>query len=343
MTYRSNPEKDYTIVIPVYYNEGSLRETMASIKGEVIEKNPTLHCEIIFVDDGSGDGSLNELLEIRERNQEIVTVLKLTRNFGQVSALLAGLSYAKGRCAIAMSADNQDPAILINEMLKAHFEEKYEIVAGAREGRDESYYRILTSRFFYRLMKKLSFPSMPDGGFDFVLLGRKVIDLLLRNKEAHGFFQGQILWTGFKTKFIPYQRRQREAGKSRWTFGKKLTYLIDGVMSYSFFPIRLISLLGILFSIVGFLYALLIFVTKLFWGLPIKGWAPLMIVVLVMGGIQMLMLGIIGEYLWRSLAQARNRDPYIIECVFGDDADEEKSTLKRSDEGDQKWITRHIQ
>ena len=171
-------------------------------------------------------------------------------------------------------------------------------------------------------MRKLSFPNLPEGGFDFILLGRKVVDFLLRNREAHGFFQGQILWTGFKVKFLEYRRQKRKVGRSRWTFGKKLTYLIDGVMSYSFFPIRAISLIGILFSLAGFLYALLIVVTKIVWGLPVKGWAPIMVVVLVMGGFQMLMLGIIGEYVWRSLAQARNRVPYIIEAMYPNETDD---------------------
>jgi dolichol-phosphate mannosyltransferase len=204
----------------------------------------------------------------------------------------------------------------MNDMLKAHFEEGYEIVAGERSGRDESAYRIVTSRIFYALMRKLSFPNLPRGGFDYVLLSRRVVNLLLKNREAHAFFQGQILWTGFRPKFIPYFRKEREVGISRWSFGRKLTYLIDGTMGYSFFPIRFISIMGVLFAFLGFLYAVLIFVLKLFGGIPVTGWAPLMIVILVMGGFQMLMLGVIGEYLWRALAQVRNRDPYVIETVY---------------------------
>ena len=168
---------------------------------------------------------------------------------------------------------------------------------------------------------------MPPGGFDFVLLGRKIVDVLLKNREAHGFFQGQILWTGFKTKFIKYHRQKRKVGKSRWTFGKKLTYLIDGVISYSFFPIRLISFLGILISTGGFLYALVVILEKIFFAHLETGWAPLMVVILVMGGFQMLMLGVIGEYLWRSLAQVRNRDPYVIEAIY----DNEQGYINRAD------------
>jgi glycosyltransferase involved in cell wall biosynthesis len=309
---------DFSVVIPVFFNEGELAGTMASLRDEVIAKNPDLRCEVIFVDDGSGDGSLAELLRLRSEDAETIRVVKLSRNFGQVNALFAGFSLARGRCVVAMSADGQDPAHLINDMLQAHFHEGFEIVACAREGRDESRYRILTSRLFYALMARLSFPSMPPGGFDFFLLSRRVVEVLLRNREAHGFLQGQILWTGFRTKFLPYRRRMRETGESRWTFGRKLTYLIDGVLGYSFLPIRLISLMGIVVALLGFAYAVQIFFMRLTYGHPVQGWAPLMIVLLVMGGIQMLMLGVIGEYVWRSLAQIRNRDSYVIEAIYDD-------------------------
>jgi glycosyltransferase involved in cell wall biosynthesis len=307
---------DYSIVIPVYYNEGSLAPTLQDIQSQVIARNPGRSCEVIFVDDGSGDGSLAELLGLQQSYPELVRVVKLTRNFGQVSALLAGFAQARGRCVVFLSADGQDPAHLIDDMLRAHFEEGYEIVACAREGRDESLYRVLTSKMFYWLMRKLTFPEMPLGGFDFVLMGRRALQVMLANPEAHPFLQGQILWTGFSTKFIRYRRRQREVGVSRWGFGKKVTYLIDGVMSYSFVPIRLISLVGIIVACLGFLYALSIFIIKLVWDLPVQGWAPIMIVILVMGGMQMVMLGVIGEYIWRSLAQSRRRPAYVVDRIY---------------------------
>jgi dolichol-phosphate mannosyltransferase len=210
----------------------------------------------------------------------------------------------------------------MNDMLRAHFEEGYEIVSCERQGRDESLYRILTSKFFYSIMKKICFPDMPLGGFDYVLLGKQVVNAILRNPDAHPFLQGQILWTGFRRKFIGYRRLERKLGKSRWTFGKKLTYMIDGVMGYSFLPIRLISVSGIVIASLGFLYALLIFVLKLFGGIPVEGWAPIMIVMLLMGGFNMVMLGVVGEYLWRTLAQVRNRDQYIIERIYDKTSDD---------------------
>lgn len=307
---------DYSIVIPVYFNEGLLTETFRNIHREVLTKSPDRNGEVIFIDDGSGDGSLGELMRIQAEHPECVAIIKLTRNFGQVNALYAGFAHARGKCVIAISADGQDPPGLMNDMLRAHFEEGYEIVSCERQGRDESLYRILTSKFFYSIMKKICFPDMPLGGFDYVLLGKQVVNAILRNPDAHPFLQGQILWTGFRKKFIGYRRLERKSGKSRWTFGKKLTYMIDGVMGYSFLPIRLISVSGIVIASLGFLYALLIFILKLFGGIPVEGWAPIMIVMLLMGGFNMVMLGVVGEYLWRTLAQVRNRDPYIIEKVY---------------------------
>ena len=312
----ANSTPDYSIVIPVYFNEGALTNTFNELRDQVLLANPQYTAEIVFVDDGSGDDSLGELLRLREQNPDLIRVVKLTRNFGQVNAMMAGFSQARGRCIVSISADGQDPAELINEMIRIHFEEKVEIVVCTREDRDESYFRKLTSKIFYSLMRKLSFPNMPVGGFDFFLLGRRAIQVLLRNKESHPFIQGQILWTGFETKFLTYRRRKRDIGESRWTFGKKITYLIDGVMGYSFLPIRLMSVAGALIALSGFIYAAVIVVIKLTWGNPIQGWAPLMVLTLTLSGIQLLMLGVIGEYMWRTLAQARARDAYVIEDIY---------------------------
>jgi dolichol-phosphate mannosyltransferase len=307
---------DYSIILPVYFNEGCLEATFRSLRHEVVEQNPGYRCEIIFIDDGSEDGSLLELMRIRQDNPELVKVIKLTRNFGQVNALLAGFSHARGRCVVAMSADGQDPANLINDMLKAHFQEEYEVVICTRYGRDESYYRIITSKLFYALMRKLTFPAMPKGGFDFILMGERSLKVFMRNIDVSPFLQGQILWMGFRTKFIEYRRRERVAGVSRWTFGKKLTYLIDGVLAYSFTPIRVSSIMGGILAFLGFIYALIVLISKLIFGNPVKGWAPIMITVLIIGGFQLIMQGIIGEYTWRTLAQARQRDMYVIDEIY---------------------------
>jgi dolichol-phosphate mannosyltransferase len=268
------------------------------------------------VDDGSGDGSFTELQALQTENPSLVRIVKLTRNFGQVSALLAGYSVAKGQCVVSISADGQDPPRLINQMLEGFFGEGYEIVVCARREREESLYRRATSALFYWLIRKLSFPKMPQGGFDLILMGRRSLEVFLRNRDANMFLQGQVLWTGFKTKILEYVRQPRTAGESRWTFAKKVTYLIDGVMSHSYFPIRFMSFTGFVTAIMGFLYAALVLGVWLVHGIPIRGWTPIVILILVLGGTNMLMLGVVGEYVWRTLSQVRNRDPFVVDAIY---------------------------
>lgn len=307
---------DFSIIIPVYFNQGCLISAFKALQEQVFSRQQDKTYEIIYVNDGSTDGSMDELLQIQKEHPDKVRIIDLTRNFGQVNALLAGFTSAHGKCVIAMSADGQDPATIINDMLSAYFEEGYDVVICTRKGRDESMYRVLTSRLFYNLIQKLVFSEMPKGGFDFTLMSNRAVDVFVRNCKAHFFFQGQVLWMGFRTKYIEYFRNARLSGQSRWTFGKKLTYLIDGVLSFSFFPIRIMSFIGIILSGFGFLYALVVFLGKLIFGNPIQGWTPLMIVILILGGFQSLMLGIIGEYLWRTMAQSQNRDLYVINHIY---------------------------
>lgn len=309
-------EIDYSVIIPVYYNEGLIEKTFYAIKDKVITKNIDLNCEMIFIDDGSKDNSFKEILDLKEKYPDLIKVIKFTRNFGQVSAIIAGYKHAKGKCLINIAADLQDPPELINEMLDYHFRDKYEIVICSRESRDDSYFQRKTSNIFYNLIKKLSFAEMPSGGFDFALISNKVKEIILDRLESNPFWQGQIMWTGYEIKFIPYKRREREIGKSRWTFSKKIKYLIDGVTSYSYFPVRLMSVIGSLVALAGFLYAIIIILSRIFGNVVPFGWAPIMVAMLFLSGIQMLMIGIVGEYLWRVLDQVRNRHPYIIERIY---------------------------
>jgi polyisoprenyl-phosphate glycosyltransferase len=304
-----------SIVIPVYYNEGSLIKTFEKVK-QILDKNNHINSyEIIFIDDGSKDNSLKKLKSIKDTNSN-VKIIKLTRNFGQVYAIYAGYQIAQGDVVVTLSADLQDPPELISQMIDEHVNNEYEIVVCTRENREENYIRRITSKIFYILMKNLSFPNMPAGGFDFALLSKKVIDYMNNSIEVNPFWQGQILWSGYSIQFIPYTRRKREIGKSRWTFGKKLKYLIDGVLGYSYLPIRLISLIGILIFLIGIFYSIVITFNYFFGDTPFKGWAPIVILILLLSGFQLLTLGFIGEYLWRTLDQVRNRPKYIVEKIW---------------------------
>ena len=306
---------DYSIVIPVYFNAGSLRELTASLQSDVLNKLAGRHGEIIFVDDGSGDESYAVLQSLQREHPDFVRVVKLSRNFGQVNAIWCGLSLAP-KVAVVMAADGQDEPRYVLDMLRDHFAGEAEVVIGTRDEREDSAYRRVTSKLFYRLMRALSFPEMPLGGFDFFLIGDRARRALLAGYQHHGFLQGQILRLGFQRKFMAYHRLARKHGRSRWSFGRKITYLVDGVLGYSYLPIRIMSATGVLCAILGFVYACIVLIARLAFGNPIKGWAPLMITVLVVGGLQMLMLGVIGEYLWRIFAQVRGFPPYIVEEVI---------------------------
>ena len=307
---------DYSIVIPVYQNEGSLDETFRKLKKYVIDKNRQYSSEIIFVDDGSTDNSFQILKKLYEGDPELVVIVRLTRNFGTYPAIIAGYEKARGKCVVNISADLQDPPELIDEMLDAHFNKNFNIVICHRQSRDESVYRKLTSKIFYGLIRKLCFPNMPSGGFDYILISHKVKNVILKDLEADFFLQGKLLWTGYDAKFIPYQRKKRESGKSQWTSSKKAKWFIDSIVNYSFFPIRFMSALGIVIALTGFVYAGIVFVQRLMIEEYIYGWAPIVILILILSGFQMLMLGVIGEYLWRTLSQTRDRVKYIIAEVI---------------------------
>lgn len=306
---------DYTIVLPVYHNETSLCELAQGLRSQVLDALHGKRGRLIFVDDGSGDNSFHVLRALQAQHPEDTVAVRLSRNFGQVNAVWCGLSLADGP-AVVMAADGQDTPTNALRLLRTHFEEGNEVVIALRRTRDESAYRTLTSRIAYGLMRRFCFPDMPAGGFDFFLLGGRARLELLQCYHHHGFIQGQILRLGFQRAFIACDRVARKHGRSRWTFSRKVTYLLDGILGYSFHPIRIMSLVGALVALLGFLYAGIILVDKLVWGNPIKGWAPLMIVLLITSGLQMLMLGVIGEYLWRTFAQVRSGQPYIVdECL----------------------------
>lgn len=303
---------DYSIVVPVYYNEGSLEYTADKVHDEVFARIPGKRGRIVFVDDGSGDGSAAELLRVRERYGDAVRVIRLSRNFGQVNAIWCGLRHSEGP-AVVISADGQDPVELIPQMLRRHFDDGVEVVVAVRESREEGAWRRWTSSLVYRAIRRLANKDVPTGGFDFLLLGAKAKEALLSRWQPNTFFQVRVLDLGFRREFLPYRRESRKAGVSRWTFSKKMTYMIDGVLGHSYVPIRLMSVLGLLLSGASFMLTVFFFVAYFFNAGVVRGWTPIVLLVTFVGGVQMLMIGVLGEYLWRVLAQVRGNAPYVIE------------------------------
>jgi glycosyltransferase involved in cell wall biosynthesis len=300
-----------SFVIPVFRNAGSIIQTYEKLTALLIPLQ--IEPEFIFVNDGSDDNSIEELLALHDRDSG-VKVISFSRNFGQVAAIIAGLKEVSGDAVVIMSADLQEPIELIDEMI-TKWEAGNEIVIGHRMDREDGFIANKASSIFYKLMKHVN-PKMPKGGFDFMLIGKKALLVLNQIDERNRFFQGDILWLGFNTAFIPYTRLKRTIGKSQWTLAKKLKYFIDGLLNTSYVPIRLMSLLGIGFSFFGFIYALIIAYSRFVHKTPFTGWAPIMILILIIGGLIMLMLGIIGEYVWRTYDETRKRPLYIIKDKF---------------------------
>jgi len=315
---KNNKIIDISIIVPVYFNGESLNILFNRIKDNVIEKNLDRTFEIIFIDDGSKDKSLEVLLNLKRSYPQYIKIIKFTRNFGQVPAVTAGLRAAKGKFIISIDADLQDPPELMHEMIEAHFTEGFEIVVGTRQVRKESLYRRAGSSLWYSILRKLTFPQFPEKGFNYFGISEKVKDMILDDvRNGTQLSNVLIVWTGFPIKNLPYTRQSREYGKSRFGLLKKIQAIFDNLISFSFFPIRMMTVLGFIISFLGFAYAALIFFGKLFGNpFPYKGWVPMMILILVLSGFQMLMIGIMGEYLWRTLDIARKRSVYVIEKII---------------------------
>lgn len=302
-----------SLVIPVYRNEGSLKITYEKVihvfNNELKEYQP----EFVFINDGSDDGSLNELIELKRKDSSI-KIISLSRNFGQTAAVIAGFKKASGKMAVLLSADLQDPPELIIQMVQS-CNAGNKIVICHRINRDDSLLSNFTSTIFYSLMHFAN-PRIPKGGFDFVLINRQVIDVFNSMDERNRFFQGDILWLGFPIQYLPYSRLKRTIGKSQWSFSKKFKYFIDGLLNTSYFPIRAMSVVGFTFSFLGFIYALVIVYLRYINQVPFKGYSVIVTLILLIGGLIMIMLGIIGEYLWRTYDETRKRPIYIIEEEF---------------------------
>jgi glycosyltransferase involved in cell wall biosynthesis len=304
--------KVISFVLPVYRNERAVTLTYQQIRQVMTSDLQRYGYEIVFVDDGSDDGSPAELAAIGAADEH-VRIVTFTRNFGQMAAILAGLKQASGDVIIQLSADLQDPIALVPQMV-AEYERGSEVVACHREHREDPWSRRVTSRALYAILR-LSLPQIPAGGFDYILLDRKVVDAFNAVDVRNRFFQGDILWFGYQTTFIPYTRPKRPIGRSQYTFSKKLKNSIDAILDSSYLPIRFMSLLGVLTAFLGFLYAVDIVYGRLRHNIPFTGWAPIMILILVIGGVLMLMLGIIGEYVWRIYDEVKEKPNYVVRRI----------------------------
>lgn len=308
-----------SIVVPVYHNAASLPDLLAAFQ-QLAQRNPDDTFEFIFVDDGSKDNSLAVLLELAQSDNRI-RILKLSRNFGSNPAIMAGMSQTKGDAVAVIAADLQDPPELIHDML-ARWRDGKKVILAARQERDDPGITSLMADAFYALFRRFAIKTMPQRGFDFFVIDRQVCDLVNHIQENNAYLMGLILWLGFEQDVIFYRRREREKryGTSMWTLAKKLKYFVDSFVAFSYFPVRAASVIGLLTSIVGMMYALFLLLRRLTVVEEIPGWTSLMVVVLVVGGLQMVIMGILGEYMWRNLDETRRRPRFIIEKHFDNPA-----------------------
>lgn len=313
-------KKKVSIVVPCYFNELNIPETYSVIKKDVFEKNKDIDFEIVFVDDGSKDKTFDELKKVHGIDSR-VKIVKLSRNFGEFRAIIAGLSQAAGDAMVVMSADLQDPPYLIGEMIQ-YWQAGEKVVIAARNKRNEPWIKNFFANTYYKIVRKLVIKDYPEQGFDFFLIDRSVSSILVNMQEKNSSIYVQLIWTGFNPKVIEYTRQAREKGKSMWSYRKRINLFIDTFIVFSYTPIRWISGFGILMSISGFISALILIYDKLMHGTNVAGWTSLMVVVLVLAGVQMIMLGVIGEYMWRNLDESRKRPLYIIDQIIEGDENE---------------------
>jgi len=296
------------VVVPVYFNAASLPRLVERLRGVAAAADFDL--EVILVDDGSGDDSWETIRRIAEEWPRARGV-RLTRNFGSQMAIAAGLRETRGDAATVLSADLQEPPELLPAMVAAWRRDATAVLA-VRRSRPEGWTTRAAAGLYYRLLRRLAFSEMPPGGFDCFLIDRAAIDFLAENREIHTSLPGLLLWGGFATAIVPYDRLAREQGRSRWTVAKKIKYFLDAIISFSYAPLRWMSVFGAVLAGLAFAYAVFLVVYKVVHGQPVQGWTSMMAALAFFSGVQLLSLGILGEYLWRTLDAARARKGFLV-------------------------------
>ncbi|MGH7539520.1 MAG: glycosyltransferase family 2 protein [Gemmatimonadota bacterium] len=303
-----------SVVVPVF-NEVAVVDAFYERTKRVLEDLPGLDHEIVFVDDGSSDGTFERLTELADRDPAL-RVVKFSRNFGHQIAITAGLDHALGDAVVVIDADLQDPPEVIADFV-AKWREGYDVVYGVRADRDgETRAKLWTASLFYRLLRRFTNVEIPVDVGDFRLVSRRAADVLRGMREKDRFVRGLVSWVGFRQVGVPYARRARLAGKTKYPYRKMVKFAVDGITSFSSAPLKLASWLGYLSSLLAFLYLASVFVQKAMGG-TIQGWATIMVALLFLGGVQLISLGIIGEYIGRIFNEIKPRPMYIVERVHG--------------------------
>jgi glycosyltransferase involved in cell wall biosynthesis len=311
----STPERiELSIIVPLYNEEPNIDVLFNRILSVLKELNLTY--EIICVDDGSRDNTLMSLMNYHLRHSSI-KVISLSRNFGKEIALSAGLDYAQGKAIIPIDADLQDPPELIGELI-AKWREGYDIVYAKRRSRQgETWLKQLTADVFYRLITGISPIPIPRDTGDFRLLDQRVVMALKQMPERNRFMKGLFAWVGFKQTEILYDRPPRYKGTTKWNYWKLWNFALDGITSFSLIPLKIWSYLGLILSLLAFVYGSFLILRTLILGIDVPGYASLMVTILFLGGVQLISLGILGEYLGRVYEEVKQRPLYLVRELYG--------------------------
>lgn len=301
--------KTLSVIVPCYNEQESVPLFYEAFIKETADMPVAF--EFLFVDDGSGDNTLNAFRALRERDPR-VHYISFSRNFGKESAMFAGMEAAQGDYVAIMDVDLQDPPSLLPEMLRGIEEDGYDCVATRRVTRKgEPKVRSFFARAFYRLINKISKTEIVDGARDFRLMTRQMVDSILSLKEVSRFSKGIFSWVGYRTKWLEYENVERVAGETKWSFWKLLIYSIDGIIGFSTAPLAIASVVGVLFCILAFVLILYFFLKTLIWGDPVAGFPAMICIVLLLGGIQLFCVGILGQYLSKTYLETKKRPIYI--------------------------------
>ncbi|MEM1144254.1 MAG: glycosyltransferase family 2 protein [Pseudomonadota bacterium] len=298
-----------SVVVPVFNERDSLPLFHDRLTA-VLDGLP-LRSAILFIDDGSTDESA-KVLESISASDSRVTVLRLSRNFGKEAAMSAGLDHAPGDAVVIIDADLQDPPELIAEFVE-HWRQGFDVVYARRESRvGDSWLKRSSAAMFYRLLDRVAEVPIPRDTGDFRLLSRRAVDALVKLREQHRYMKGLYAWVGFPQKAIDYAREPRQRGKSKWDFWRLWNLALEGITSFSAAPLKLATLLGLATSLFAFVYGSYFLLRTLLFGNPIPGYPSLMVIILFLGGVQLVCLGIIGEYLARTYGESKGRSVYVV-------------------------------
>lgn len=312
-----NSKRIFSIIVPFYQNEQNIPYTIPRLF-KLYEKLLSYELEFIFIEDGSTDKTYQMLKDICSGVNFKYKLIKLSRNYGQIAAIQAGLLHSQGDCAGIISADLQDPPELFENMI-LKWESGYKLVIAEREDRDEGIIQKSISNLYWKLVKHFAIPNYPDGGFDFCIIDRVIINLLNQYQEKNTQIFPLIFSFGYSYTIIPYKREKREHGHSQWTVSKKIKLFIDTFIAFSYMPIRCISFLGISIAFLSLGYGSIIFLNYFINGSQYTGWTTLAVLISILGGMILITLGIIGEYIWRILDQVRKRPIFAIERTISNE------------------------